>query len=114
MNRTAKTALLSGAALLLGAAVANAASDYFLKIEDLKGESSATSPPIEVQSWSLGASNPTSVGSGGLSAGRAAAPASSAVVAPRDVATGQASGRRDGYAGRAGRWRARQLHRDDP
>lgn len=44
------------------------------------------SAPIEVASWSFGASNPTSVGSSGMSAGRA--------TAPRDAASGLATGKR--------------------
>jgi type VI secretion system secreted protein Hcp len=45
---------------------------YFLKLEGVKGESSASKHPdeIEVSSWSLGAHNPTSVHGSGLSAGK--------------------------------------------
>lgn len=42
-------------------------SDYLLEIDDLQGEKES----IEIASWSLGASNPTSVGSSGMSAGKA-------------------------------------------
>lgn len=62
-------------ALLLSAALAVAASDYLLKIDGIEGESGASAQQtIEVASWSWGTSNPTSVGSGGLSSGRVAAP----------------------------------------
>lgn len=51
-----------------------AQSDYYLKIDDIKGESSDAGHQgeIEVNSWSWGASNPTTVGSGtgGLSGGK--------------------------------------------
>jgi hypothetical protein len=67
---------------LIAAQPAHAASDYLLEIEGVAGEAPGT---IEVNSWSWGASNPTSVGSGGMSAGR--------VVSPRDSASGQSSGR---------------------
>jgi type VI secretion system secreted protein Hcp len=41
-------------------------ADYFLQIEGVDG----TTQEIEVLSWSWGASNPTSVGSSGMSAGK--------------------------------------------
>lgn len=67
-----------------------AQSDYFLKIDTVEGESSA---PIEVASWSFGASNPS------LSAPRDAASGMASgkradVVSPRDPASGQATGKR--------------------
>ncbi|MBL7997728.1 MAG: hypothetical protein JNL32_03725 [Candidatus Kapabacteria bacterium] len=83
------TAIL--AVLVLAVTSAFAASDYLLKIEGVKGEvyfsgplsSSATIPVggqvgkitvtkggVEVCSWSFGASNPTSVGSSGMGAGK--------------------------------------------
>jgi len=48
------------------------ASDYLLDLGDVKGESKddVHKETIEVASWSLGASNPTSVGSSGMSAGK--------------------------------------------
>jgi type VI secretion system secreted protein Hcp len=48
------------------------ASDYLLELDGVKGESKddAHKETIEVASWSLGASNPTSVGSSGMSAGK--------------------------------------------
>jgi hypothetical protein len=67
---------------LIAAQPAHAASDYLLEIEGVAGEAAGA---IEVNSWSWGASNPTSVGSGGMSAGR--------VVSPRDAASGQSTGR---------------------
>lgn len=61
-----------------------AASDYLLKLEGVEGVTPGT---IEVHSWSWGASNPTSVGSSGMSSGRVS-------NAPRDAASGMATGRR--------------------
>ena len=57
-------------------AAASAASDYYLKLDGVAGEVAASGHEgsLAVESWSFGASNPTSVGSGGLSAGRMAAP----------------------------------------
>jgi type VI secretion system secreted protein Hcp len=48
-------------------------SDYYLKIEGVKGESKAEgmSEYIELESFSFGASNPADVKGGGLAAGRA-------------------------------------------
>lgn len=66
-----------------------AASDYFLKIDGVEGESVA-GETIEVQSFSWGASNPSTVGSGSASAGR--------VVAPRDRPSGQSTGQRAAVA----------------
>ena len=74
---TLLTATLTVAPAALGA------TDYLLEIDAVTGESSVSG---EVLSWSLGASNPTSVGSSGMSAGR--------ITAPRDAASGQATGRR--------------------
>lgn len=96
-SQMARAAVLSG--WMLAATPALAASDYLLQLEGVQGESATKGnpAPIEVASWSLGASNPTSVGSSGMSAGKAATPASAAstgVVSPRDVASGQASGKR--------------------
>lgn len=77
--RTLATASL---AVMLMSSAAYAASDYLLELGDVKGESKAkfgggggggSGGQIEVQSFSWGASNPTSVGSSGMSAGKAAA-----------------------------------------
>lgn len=67
-----RTLSLVAALLAVGARLL-AASDYLLEIEGIKGESKDKEHPgaIEVASWSLGASNPTSVGAGGMSAGKA-------------------------------------------
>ena len=48
------------------------ASDYLLELDGVKGESKddGHKETIEIASWSLGASNPTSVGSAGMSAGK--------------------------------------------
>jgi type VI protein secretion system component Hcp len=89
------TAVAASAALFTAAFAAYAASDYLLEIDGVKGEASAAPATIEVQSFSWGVSNPTSVGSSGMSAGKAAVQdLSRTVVSPRDSASGQASGRR--------------------
>jgi type VI protein secretion system component Hcp len=81
-----RTVAVAGTAILgFAGGAAAASSDFFLKIEGVQGESAA-GETIEVQSFSWGASNPSTVGSGGLSAGR--------VVAPRDPPSGQSTGQR--------------------
>lgn len=89
---------------LLSAAQTLAASDYLLKLDDIKGEVT-TSTTIELASWSFGASNPTSVGSSGMSSGRrmhhphvrldSPLPENGqvSVVTARDAGSGMASGR---------------------
>lgn len=68
------TVVASG--ILLAATASLAASDYYLKIEGVEGEATRAQPEtIELQSWSFGASN-------------------SAVVSPRDTASGMATGKR--------------------
>jgi len=68
------TVVVSGA--LLAATASLAASDYYIKIEGVEGEATRSKPQtIELQSWSFGASN-------------------SAVVSPRDAASGLATGKR--------------------
>ena len=64
-------------AVLLAATASLAASDYYLKIEGVEGESASRSQAetIELQSWSFGASNP-------------------ALVSPRDAASGMPTGKR--------------------
>lgn len=79
--------LVASVASLAAAPAAFAASDYLLELDGVKGEASAT---IEILSWSWGASNPGSMAGGG---GGGCVAASTGVQAPRDVATGQASGR---------------------
>jgi Type VI secretion system effector, Hcp len=79
--------LAAAIAATLGLAAGStwAASDYYLKIDGVQGES-ATGESIEVQSFSWGASNPSTVGAGSASAGR--------VAAPRDPPSGQSTGQR--------------------
>ena len=84
------TAVAVAAALGLAAGATWAASDFYLKIDGVKGESAA-GETIEVQSFSWGASNPSTVGAGSASAGR--------VVAPRDPPSGQSTGQRQRAAG---------------
>lgn len=89
---------MSVASVLL-AAPALAASDYYLKLGSVKGESTerAAGGAIEVSSFSWGASNSGSArtGSGG-GAGKASTQDLSAttVVSPRDAASGLATGKR--------------------
>jgi len=85
MRAVQATATAIAAALGLAAGAAWAASDYFLKIDGVQGESVA-GETIEVQSFSWGASNPSTVGPSSASAGR--------VVAPRDPPSGQSTGQR--------------------
>lgn len=61
--------LLTLAAPMILAGSVHGAADYFLQIEGIKGESASTAHPdtIEVLSFSWGASNETSNGSGGPS-----------------------------------------------
>ncbi len=79
--------LISLGALALGLAIASsasAASDYFLKIDGIDGESSSAGHEgaLAVESYSFGASQMGSMGhGGGMSSGRRAA-------APADPATG--------------------------
>jgi hypothetical protein len=77
-----------------------AASDYLLELDDVVGEVT-TKTTIEVASWSFGASNPTSVGSSGMSSGRRQAPLAAPppsngqvnVVTAREAGSGMATGR---------------------
>ncbi|MEO7914364.1 MAG: hypothetical protein ABIR23_03245 [Novosphingobium sp.] len=85
-----------------------ASSDYLLEIDDY----AETGKPvtIEVQSWSWGASNPSSIGSSGMSAGRRmhkprlaqplAAGGSVSVVTAREAGSGMATGRRSCATGK--------------
>ncbi len=49
-----------------------AQSDYFLELDGIEGESvlEGKEKQMQIESWSFGASNPTSVGSSGMSAGK--------------------------------------------
>ena len=88
---------------VLTVAPAHAAqSDYLLTIDDVAADGSVVpSTTIELASWSFGASNPTSVGSSGMSAGRSAAPLTTpplvdgqvTVVTARERGSGMATGR---------------------
>ncbi len=88
---------------LLSIAPAIAASDYLLELDDVVGEVT-TKTTVELASWSFGASNPTSVGSSGMSSGRRqhqpirlATPqannGSVSVVTAREAGSGMATGR---------------------
>ena len=67
-------AAASVAATLLAAPIAGAADDYFLKIDGITGEQTTGNTPgvIEVNDFSLGAENATTIGSmsGGAGAGK--------------------------------------------
>lgn len=76
MNTRIPTIAAAAIIAMASAPSAFAASDYLLELDGVKGESKATA---EVASWSFGACN---------------AGACTSVQSPRDVATGQASGKR--------------------
>ena len=113
MRKSSVALVAAVGSLLLGALPAQAASDYLLQLDGVQGESATKGSPatIEVASWSLGASNPTSVGSSGMSAGKvnvhdmtvmASPAAATGVKSPRDAASGQASGKRSAQAEASG------------
>lgn len=91
--------LAATSALLLAAGPVSAASDYLLQLDPVKGESKDQAAPqtIEVQSFSWGVSQPSTVGAGsGAGAGKVNVQDLSvmSVKGPRDAASGQASGKR--------------------
>ena len=67
-----KPSLIVAAFLALSPPLLNAASDYFLKIDGIKGESvdAGHRDEIEINSWSWGASNPVLAGGGGGGTGK--------------------------------------------
>lgn len=89
------------------AAPAYAASDYYLKLGDIKGESADRSAKgqIEIMSWSFGATNAgrvtkidsltikQAVAAGDLD-GDGRADAATTIVSPRDTASGMPTGKR--------------------
>lgn len=86
-------------ALLLAAGTVSAASDYLLQLDPVQGEGKDAAAPqaIEVQSFSWGASNPSSAVKGnGAGAGKVNMQdlSGTSIKAPRDAASGQASGKR--------------------
>jgi hypothetical protein len=92
-------------ALAMAATSALGASDYLLEIKGVAGEAGASdaSTPIEISSFSWGASNPTSVGSSGMSAGKVnmqdlsvtgAAVEPATASATREASSGMATGKR--------------------
>ena len=99
--RTSQWAWL--AVVSLCAAPALAATDYYMKLGDVKGETKKDhKETIEVLSWSWGVTKGGSAGStkGGRQ-GEIHSPTASAaapVVSPRDAASGQASGKRTAVA----------------
>jgi type VI protein secretion system component Hcp len=92
MTINAAVRLAVASALAISAASAVAASDYLLEIKGVAGEAGATdtSQTIEISSFSWGASNPTSVGSSGLSAGKASMQDMTVTAAGSQAATAQA------------------------
>jgi hypothetical protein len=83
--------------LLMAAAPALAASDYLLQLDTVKGEATAATQSIEVESFSWGASNAgTAAASSGGGRGKVNVQDISLTKAsaPRDVSTGMASGKR--------------------
>jgi len=92
MTRFSVARLAAATALALGSTAALAASDAYLKIEGVEGESAVSEPQtIEVAAWSWGQSNPTSVGPGGLSSGKSGAPATEEVDAATSAPADQAA-----------------------
>ena len=94
--RTVVKTIAATTTLMLAAGAAFAGSDYLLTFGVGKGDAAngAAPAPIPVQSFSWGTSNPTTVGSGGLSAGKVNVQDLSVMRAtPRDSSTGVASGR---------------------
>ncbi len=115
VSRILMLTLVAGVALLFAGRSFAKAVDMYLEIKDAKGkvtkvpvkdDGTFTTPALKAgtYSFSWGASNPTTVGGSGMSSGRATAedtwtPPSQVcvtheIVAPRDLATGQASGKR--------------------
>jgi hypothetical protein len=105
MRASKLLALALSAGLGLSAGTALAASDYLLEFDGIDGESAAKDhkQTIEISSFSWGASNPTSVGSSGMGAGKAsmqdvsvqtAPTASSGDATPPAEGSGLATGRR--------------------
>lgn len=102
MRKTSLVTVTIVSGFLGVATTAIAASDYYLKIGDIKGESAAAQQPIELSSYSFGASN---AGSATMSSGGGAGKvsmqdlsvtqaATTKATSPRDAASGQASGKR--------------------
>jgi hypothetical protein len=105
--------LAVASALVMSATAALGASDYLLEIEGVTGEAGASdaSTKIEISSFSWGTSNPTSVGSSGMSAGKvsmqdmsvsAAAAPSATAQAVRESPTKQSTGKTVAPAAAAG------------
>lgn len=90
---------MTAVSALLAASPVLAASDYYLKLGGVKGESTerAAASSIEVSSFSWGLSQGSSARAGsGAGAGKASMSdlSATAVVSPRDPASGQATGKR--------------------
>jgi type VI protein secretion system component Hcp len=101
MHKSLFFALAAVSGLLLTTTGALAASDYFLKIDDVKGEAKdgAVAGSTEVSSFSWGASNPSAAATTtGMGAGKASMQDLSvtreAAAAPRDAASGMPTGKR--------------------
>lgn len=96
-------AVLVSAGMLTAASAAQAAqSDYFLKIDGVEGEATAT---IEVASWSFGVCNAGQCGAGSTKR---------TIVSPRDPASGQATGKRQHGAVRVTASQNTQSLRESP
>ena len=92
--------------LLMTSAPVLAASDYLLQLDPVAGEGSGKAAPqtIEVESFSWGASNPASAtASSGAGAGKVNMQDLSvtSAAAPRDAASGMATGKRSATAAEA-------------
>jgi type VI protein secretion system component Hcp len=100
MNRSRLVSLAVLCVGLMTGATAMAASDYYIKLGGVEGESTgrAQTSSGEVMSWSWGTSNASSAASGsGAGAGKVSMSDLSATApapAPRDAASGMATGKR--------------------
>lgn len=106
MRNSKWLAMAVSLALAMGTAPAIAATDYLLELDGVDGEAAAPKDHkewIEVSSFSWGVSNPTHVGSSGMSAGKVAvqdlsvhatAPAPGSTSVARERGSGLATGKR--------------------
>ncbi len=98
MHKSPLAALILFSGTLLTGSAAFAASDYYLKIGDIKGEpADGAGSPLEASSFSWGASQGTSAGApSGTAAGKVSMQDLSVMksAAPRDAASGMPTGKR--------------------
>lgn len=98
MKKIGQLVALTAAVLVAGSALA--ASDYLLELEGVEGDARPGRQSIEVQSFSWGASNSAAKAGTGGGAGKVnVQDISMTVVAPRDVSSGQSTGKRSAAVG---------------